>query len=269
MTATVPTGESMNEVMNKPLDALPWDLPVTASDALFLDLDGTLVDLAPTPDAVCVAPGLVRVLEALHRQLDGRLAIVSGRPIAQIDALLAPLTLPAAGVHGMERRAADGVLHHAPLPALAPVRACADALAASHPGVWVEEKYGALALHFRQAPDAGPLCTAALADAIRGTPGLILMEGKMIVEVKVAGIDKGTAIRDFLATAPFAGHRPVFAGDDTTDEAGFALVQDGGGIAIKVGSGPSIAHHRTGSPAALRDALARLLDQLMQRNPHD
>ncbi|HEX8479819.1 MAG TPA: trehalose-phosphatase [Telluria sp.] len=259
----------MTEVMNKPPDPLPCDLPVTAGDALFLDLDGTLVDLAPTPDAVCVAPGLVQVLEALHRQLDGRMAIVSGRPLAQIDALLAPLILPAAGVHGMQRRAAGGELHYAPLPALAPARACADALAASYPGVWVEEKYGALAVHFRQAPEAGTLCKAALADAIVGTPGLILMEGKMIVEVKVAGVDKGTAIRDFLATPPFAGHRPVFAGDDTTDEAGFALVQDSGGIAIKVGPGPSIAHHRIASPSALRDALARLLDQLMQRNSHD
>jgi trehalose 6-phosphate phosphatase len=255
--------------MNDLPEPLPWDVPVTAGDALFLDLDGTLVDLAPTPDAVCVAPGLVGVLAALHRQLGGRLAIVSGRPIAQIDALLAPLTLPAAGVHGMQRRAADGALHYAPLPALALARACADALAARHPGVWVEEKYGALAVHFRQVPEVGPLCKAALAEAIRSTPGLILMEGKMIVEVKVAGVDKGTAIRDFLASPPFAGHRPVFAGDDTTDEAGFALVQDSGGVAIKVGPGPSIAHQRIGSPSVLRDALARLLDQLTQRNLHD
>ncbi len=243
-------------------------LPITLDDAVFLDLDGTLIDLADTPDAVCVAPGLVAVLQDLGRRLGGRLAIVSGRPIGQIDALLAPLVLPAAGVHGMQRRGADGVLHSAPLPALAAARACAEALAESHPGVWVEEKYGALAVHFRQVPDAGPLCKAALAEVVSATPELLLMEGKMIVEVKVAGIDKGTAIRDFLATTPFAGHRSVFIGDDTTDEAGFALVQGSGGIAIKVGAGASIAQHRIGSPMQLRAALAQLPDQFT-RSSHD
>jgi len=245
------------------------DLPISLDDALFLDLDGTLIDLAPTPDAVCVAPGLIDVLQGLRQQLDGRLAVVSGRPLEQIDALLAPLVLPAAGVHGMQRRGADGVLSNAPLPGLSEARACADALAAAYPGVWVEEKYGALAVHYRQAPDAGPLCKAALADVIRATPELLLMEGKMIVEVKVAGVDKGTAIRDFLASIPFAGHRPVFIGDDTTDEAGFAIVQAGGGIAIKVGTGPTVARHRIASPPALRAALAQLLDHLIQRSSHD
>jgi trehalose 6-phosphate phosphatase len=241
-------------------------LPLALDDALFLDLDGTLIDLADRPAAVRVAPGLVDVLRALSRQLGGRLAIVSGRPLEQIDALLAPLVLPAAGVHGMQRRGADGVLHSAPVPSLAAARACADVLAAAYVGVWVEEKYGALAVHFRQAPEAGPLCTAALAEIVSATPDLLLMEGKMIVEVKVAGVDKGTAIRDFLATAPFAGHRPVFIGDDTTDEAGFAIVQADGGIAIKVGTGPSVAQNRIGSPEALRAALAQLPDQFTQRS---
>lgn len=252
--------------MNNLSDTPRWELLIEPGDALFLDLDGTLVDLAATPDAVSVAPDLVSVLQALHQQLGGRLAIVSGRPIEQIDALLAPLTLPAAGVHGMQRRDADGVLYNAPLPALAAARACADALAASHPGVWVEAKYGALAVHFRQVPEAGPLCKAALEEVVRDTPALILLEGKMIVEVKVAGIDKGTAIGEFLKTAPFAGHRPVFVGDDTTDEAGFRRVQENGGIAIKVGAGQSVAQHRIGSPPELREALAQLLDQLMQRS---
>ena len=260
---------SHKEAMKNLPDMPHWELLIAPGDALFLDLDGTLVDLAATPDAVCVAPGLVDVLHDLYQQLGGRLAIVSGRPLAQIDALLAPLTLPAAGVHGMQRRAADGVLHDAPLPDLAAVRACAHALAATHRGVWVEEKYGALAVHFRQAPAAGPLCKAALEEAICGAPALMLMEGKMIVEVKVAGVDKGTAIRDFMAAGPFAGHRPVFVGDDTTDEAGFARVQGSGGIAIKVGLGPSIAHHRIGSPPELRDTLAQLLEQLIQRSSHD
>lgn len=244
-------------IFDAPHDALA----VGPGDALFLDLDGTLIDLAATPDAVAVEPGLVTVLAALARQFGGRLAVVSGRPLEQIDALLAPLTLAAAGVHGMQRRALDGTRHDAPLPDLDAVQACAEQLAARHPGVWVEAKYGAVALHFRQAPEAGPLCRAALAQVVQNRPDLLLMEGKMIVEVKVAGIDKGTAIAAFLAAAPFAGHRPVFAGDDTTDEAGFALVQARGGIAIKVGAGPSLAQHRIGSPFALRAMLTRLLDQ--------
>lgn len=248
--------------MNNLPEGPHWELLIAPGDALFLDLDGTLVDLAATPGAVRVAPDLVRVLGALQLRLDGRLAIVSGRPIEEIDALLAPLVLPAAGVHGMQRRGADGVLNCAPLPALAAAHACADALAARHPGVWVEAKYGALAVHFRQAPAAGPLCRAALEQVVRKTPQLLLMEGKMIVEVKSAGVDKGTAIRDFMAAPPFAGHRPVFVGDDTTDEAGFALVQGGGGIAIKVGAGSSVARHRIGSPPELRGALAQLLDHL-------
>ncbi|MEO7578676.1 MAG: trehalose-phosphatase [Massilia sp.] len=231
------------------------DFLLAEDDALFLDLDGTLLDLAPTPDAVSVAPGLVAVLGALRDRLGGRLAIVSGRPLAQIDAVLAPLRLAAAGVHGLQRRGADGVLWQATAPDLAPLRARAFDLCAFHPLLWVEEKYGALALHYRQAPDLGPLCLAALEEAARACDGLQVLAGKMIVEVKLAGVDKGTAIRDFLTEAPFAGHRPVFAGDDTTDEAGFAWVQGAGGVAIKVGEGASAARHRIASAPALRAAL--------------
>ena len=230
--------------------------------ALFLDFDGTLVDLAARPDEVAVAPGLVATLGELHRRLGGSLAIVSGRPLAQIDAMLAPLVLPAAGVHGMERRGADGVLRAAPAPALDVVRAQALELAARHPGLWLEEKYGALALHYRQAPLLARLCKSTMAEAIRDCPGLLMLEGKMIVEVKAAGITKGTAVRDFLGEAPFAGRRALFAGDDTTDEAGFAYVQEIGGLGLKVGPGPSVARHRIGSAAALRAALAHVADSL-------
>lgn len=232
------------------------DLLYTYQCALFLDFDGTLVDLAARPDEVAVAPGLVEALGTLQRRLGGRVAIVSGRPLAQIDAMLAPLVLPAAGVHGMERRGADGVLKSAPAPSLDGVREQALQLVARHPGLWLEEKYGALALHYRQAPLLARQCKATMAQAVAQCPGLLLMEGKMIVEVKPAGVGKGTAIRDFLAEAPFAGHRALFAGDDTTDEAGFAYVQEIGGLGLKVGPGPSVARHRIGSAAALRAALA-------------
>ena len=232
---------------------------IAAADcALFLDFDGTLVDLAARPDRVVVPPELKIALATLQKRLGGRLAVISGRPVAELDALLAPLVLPAAGVHGMEWRGADGVMHRLPPPPLDRVRAVASDLAARHPGLWVEEKHGALALHYRQAPALETLCRATLREAVGSQPGLLLMEGKMIVEIKATGVDKGTAIRDFLAEPPFAGHRPLFAGDDTTDEAGFAYVQDIGGSGLKIGAGPSLARHRLPSAAALRAVLMRL-----------
>jgi trehalose 6-phosphate phosphatase len=223
--------------------------------ALFLDFDGTLVDLAATPDEVVVAPELVDALRVIRDRLDGRLAIVSGRPIAQIDAMLATLTLPVAGVHGMERRAADGMLHYAPIPSYSAVQACALHLATLHPRLRVEQKRGALALHYRQAPELERLCKSEMLSAIRDCPGMLLLHGKMVIEAKPAGASKGTAIHDFLAEAPFIGRRPVFAGDDATDEAGFTYVQEAGGLALKIGAGPSAARHRIATPQALRAEL--------------
>lgn len=245
---------------------MPLHLLSSLDYALFLDFDGTLVDLAPTPDEVAVAPELIQTLTALHRWLGGRLAIVSGRPIAQIDAMFWPLRLPAAGVHGMERRSADGTMHYAPAPSLAAVAAAALDLASRYPALLVENKYGALALHYRQAPELGALCKSTLAQAVRQAAGLTLMEGKMVVEVKAATVDKGSAIAAFLAEAPFAGHMPLFAGDDTTDEAGFAMVQRAGGAGVKVGQGQSIAHHWISSPDALRMALAQVVDLATKEN---
>lgn len=239
-------------------DRAALDLLAARDCALFLDFDGTLVDIAPLPSQVIVPPALLAALGALQRRLGGRLAVISGRPIAELDSLLAPLVLPAAGVHGMERRGADGVLRRLPPPDFAGVRAQALALAARHPGLWVEEKHGALALHCRQAPALYDLCSTQLGAAVREGAGLILMEGKMIVEVKAAGVSKGTAICDFLAEAPFQGHRPLFVGDDTTDEAGFDYVQRIGGIGLKVGPGPSVARCRIASAEALRAALAQV-----------
>ncbi len=233
------------------------DLLATPDCALFLDFDGTLVDIAPRPDLVVVTPELLSSLAALQARLDGRLAIVSGRPVAELDRLLAPLVLPAAGVHGMERRGVDGVLRQLPAPDFTAVRSQAHALAARHPGLWVEEKHGALALHYRQAPELQALCVETMADAVRSSLGLLLMEGKMIVEIKAAGVSKGTAVRDFLADAPFLGHRALFIGDDTTDEAGFDHVERVGGIGLKVGPGPTVASCRIASSQAVRDALAQ------------
>ncbi|QOY95093.1 trehalose-phosphatase [Massilia sp. UMI-21] len=253
----------MSDTERKPTGRGPTDdaalaLLAAHEGALFLDFDGTLVDIAPLPSQVIVPPALLAALGVLQLRLGGRLAVISGRPIAELDSLLAPLVLPAAGVHGMERRGADGVLRRLPPPDFTRVRAQAQELAARHPGLWVEEKHGALALHCRQAPDLYDLCSAQLGAAVQEGAGLVLMEGKMIIEVKAAGVSKGTAIRDFLDEAPFRGHRPLFVGDDTTDEAGFDYVQSTDGIGLKVGPGPSAARCRIASAEALRTALAQV-----------
>lgn len=244
----------------------PFNLLGWLDYSLFVDFDGTLVELAERPEQVLVTAQLMATLVRLQQLLGGRLAVISGRPIAQIDAMLFPLALPVAGVHGLERRGADGIARQALIPDMAVVQAAAHALAAAQPGLWVEQKYGALAVHYRQVPELGPLVDAVMFEAVNRCPGTILLKGKMVAEVKPAGIDKGTAIRDFMAEAPFAGHLAVFAGDDMTDEAGFAMVQQAGGAGIKVGPGPSIAQFRIDSPGALYMALDQVVHTLSRRN---
>lgn len=227
----------------------------TPGSAVFFDFDGTLVDLAPTPDGVRLEAGVVDALLLLARWHGGALALVSGRPVAQIDAMLAPLILPVAGVHGVERRGADGTRHVAATPDVSLVLAHARALAAMYPGLLVEHKRGAVALHYRLAPELEQLCLQEMTVAVQACPGLLLLHGKMVLEAKPAATDKGGAIAAFMAEAPFKGRRPVFAGDDTTDEAGFAYVQQIGGQGVKVGSGPSAASLRLASPDVLRTVL--------------
>jgi trehalose 6-phosphate phosphatase len=242
----------------------PFSLRDWADCSLFLDFDGTLVELADTPEAVVVAPGLVDVLAALQKKLEGRLAIVTGRPIEQIDALLAPLKLAVAGVHGAERRGADGSLHYAPAPSMLAMQLCAQALVAEHPELRLEEKRGALALHYRQAPQLEALVRQQMNKALEQCPGMVLLHGKMVLEVKPAGSTKGTALHDFMEEAPFIGHRPVFAGDDTTDEAGIAYAQQCGGMGLKIGAGPSVALQRLATPQALRAELTQAATSLTE-----
>lgn len=227
------------------------------SCALFLDFDGTLVDIAPQPEDVHVPGGLLDSLRTLHEALGGAVALVSGRPIEQVDDFLRPLVLPAAGVHGAERRGADGVVHRVPTPDMNEVLEAAESLALSDPRLRVEPKNGSVALHFRQAPEREAECVEAMRAAVDRTPGLTLLRGKMVVEAKPGGASKGRAIEAFLEEAPFQGRRPVFVGDDVTDEAGFAAVQAREGLGVKVGEGSSAAMGRIESPAAFREQLAR------------
>lgn len=225
------------------------------SNALFLDFDGTLIDLAPQPEAIVVPAGLVSTLRILSDYLDGALALISGRPIEQIDRFLQPLHLPVAGVHGAERRSGGGDVTLLATHPLQRVEQAAAALVARHPGLRMERKRGSLALHYRLAPELEPLCLQAMEEAVAASAGLTLLRGKMVVEAKPHCATKGRAIEAFLQEAPFAGRTPVFVGDDFTDETGFATVQRLHGVGIKVGEGATVARHRLDSPASLREQL--------------
>lgn len=236
---------------------------LSPSCALFLDFDGTLVDIAPEPGAVVVPSTLVPTLAALQRYLGGAVAVVSGRPIREIDGFLAPLQLPVAGVHGAERRNAEGELDQLPPHPLQEVKAAAQALAAVHPGLRVEHKSNSIALHYRLAPELEALCIQAMEEAVDRSPGLALLRGKMVVEAKPCGVTKGAAIEAFLREPPFAGRTPVFVGDDVTDEAGFSAVQRLGGLGIKVGEGDTVAWQRLPDPPALRQEFERAVARKM------
>jgi trehalose 6-phosphate phosphatase len=236
---------------------------IHSQHALFLDFDGTLADIAPHPSAVYVHSDMVPMLRNLHHVLGGALAIVSGRPIAEIDIFLAPLKLPAAGEHGTQLRNSAGDLFELDSRSLAPVLGpllnAAQHLASQHPALLLEQKTAGFALHYRMAPALYNLCWQTLAPLAQHQPNLVLMRGKYVIEVVPSMVDKGTAIQHFVQHAPFANRTPIFIGDDSTDEAGFAAVQDLGGQGIKVGAGPSAALHRCPNPSALRAWLAQAL----------
>jgi len=223
--------------------------------ALFLDIDGTLLTHAETPDAVYVDDALRALLERLQAQNGGALALVSGRAIADVDALFEPLVLPVAGQHGVEWRDAAGNVHHLPFPEehLRQVAQRFAAFKARHPGIVFEDKGHNLALHYRLAPqlerEVRTLVEHAVADL---GENFELQAGKMVYELKPGGHDKGTAIEAFLSTAPFEQRTPVFIGDDLTDEYGFATVQRLGGHAVKVGEGESVAEWRLADVEAVR-----------------
>lgn len=228
---------------------------LTNSTALFLDFDGTLVDIAEQPQEVQVPAGLVQTLVLLKRYLDGAVAVVSGRPIGQIDDFLRPLQIAAAGVHGTERRGADGTMTLLSTHPLDAVEQAARQLSNQHAGLLVEGKRGSVALHFRQAPELEALCVETMEAAVQASPGVTMLRGKMVVEAKPGGASKGGAIEEFMREPPFAGRTPLFVGDDVTDEAGFSSVQGMGGVGVKVGEGPSVASHRIATPELFRRQL--------------
>lgn len=248
------------------MQTLPTPPQLTPDVALFLDFDGTLVALAETPEAIEVPPALVALLGDLHHLLGGAVAVVSGRQIDVLDRFLAPLRLPAAGEHGVQRRNAEGQMREVQPPDLSSVLDAANALASVHEGLLVERKHGAIALHYRLSPGLETVCREVMSRVIEGQPQLELLHGKFVFEVKPSSVNKGLAIEAFMQEAPFRGRKPVFAGDDTTDESGFLVVQPMGGTGIKVGSGPTHALHRLDSTRTVYEWLVATRDLLAQQS---
>jgi trehalose 6-phosphate phosphatase len=224
---------------------------------LFLDIDGTLVEFTNTPSETRADPDIKVLIAALAARLRGAVALVSGREIRTIDALFAPLKLPASGLHGGERRDAAGVMH---LNAVAEddlhdARAALNQLARAHPGVLIEDKGRNVAVHFRLAPQSEAkvrAAVAAIAAPLRDR--YQLQDGIMMLELKPKGCSKGSAVQAFMRESPFRGRRPVFIGDDLTDMDGFAAVEADGGLSIGVGARVT-AQYNLDNVAAVRGYL--------------
>ena len=205
---------------------------------LFLDVDGTLIELTDSPMDTYAEPELKALLAQVSERLGGAVALVSGRSIKYLDALFDPLRLPAAGLHGVERRKASGVMHGASFvdAQLNQARTAVNALVNAHPGTSVEDKGRTIAVHYRMAPQLEALVRQSLTDIAKPLgSNYHIQEGNMVLEIKPRGFTKASAIKAFMMEAPFSGRKPVFLGDDLTDQDGFRMVEDQGGISIAVG----------------------------------
>jgi trehalose 6-phosphate phosphatase len=213
-----------------PPPALDW--------CLFLDVDGTLLELTDTPSQTEADAEVKSLLREVAERLGGAVALVSGRRIDTLDALFAPLKLPAAGLHGVERRKADGTVQGASFvdSQLDGARAALKVVVDSHPGTLLEDKDRTLAVHFRMAPQYEQIAREAIIDIAKSLgSNYHIQGGKMLFEIKPRGFSKATAIQAFMKESPFNGRRPVFAGDDLTDQDGFAMVETYGGLSVGVG----------------------------------
>ena len=246
----------------RPDRELPVPPLLTRDHALMLDVDGCLLDLAPTPSEVSVPSWLPGLLRDLGDQLDQAVAVISGRSLDVVDILLAPWRAAGAGVHGAElRRPGTDRIQFAPRSAAAIV-ARLRAHFIDIPDVIVEDKGAAVAVHFARCPGREAECEAALLDAMRLASGMRMQKGHHVREAVPADSDKGTALRVLMQHAPFAGRLPVFAGDDRTDEAAFAEVNARDGISVKVGPGPTAARYRLGTPSQVLLWLQASLDSM-------
>lgn len=221
--------------------------------AIFLDFDGTLVELAERPELVQVTDDTRTLLSALNTHFSGAVAIITGRDITIIDNFLSPLKLPVAGVHGLIRRDVNGEMHK-PLFDTVPLDAVAESLhdlMQEEPDLFLERKQGAIVLHYRQRPDLEDRCKTIMTRIAEANPSITLRMGKMVIEAVAFPTDKGRAIESFLGEPPYIGRTPVFAGDDVTDEDGFLVVNRRNGVSIKVGEGQTSASCRVADRTAL------------------
>jgi trehalose 6-phosphate phosphatase len=231
--------------------------------AIFTDFDGTLVEIAATPDDVEVPGTLAQQLERAARELDSAFAVLTGREIADIDRFLAPLHLPIAGAHGTQRRRADGVVEAVDPAAVIGAEEIAQAvspLVMANPALLLETKEGAVALHYRQAPELETAVRIAMEEAVHSVPDFTLVEGKMVIEARPRAASKGEALRAFMREEPFIGRTPIFIGDDTTDEDAFIAAQELGGVGIKLGEGETAARMRIANVASVHALIQGLGD---------
>jgi trehalose 6-phosphate phosphatase len=232
--------------------------------AILLDIDGTLLDLAPTPREVWVPPGLAKTLSRLLARTSGALALVSGRSLNDIDLIFAPEQFPAVGGHGAEMRIStdsEAVATHAP-PMDKELKLRLAAIARLSPGILLEDKGYSLALHYRLAPHAEKAIYAAVSLIRADLPNapIEVLPGKCVCEIKHSGFTKATGVLELMAHEPFRGRRPIFIGDDVTDETVFAIMPDLGGLAFSVGRRAKGVAGHFDEPRDVRDWLAHLLD---------
>jgi trehalose 6-phosphate phosphatase len=248
-------------------DAVPVPralVPHLSECAVLLDIDGTLLDLMPTPREVWVPPGLAKTLRRLHERTGGALAMVSGRSLNDIDLIFAPDQFPAVGGHGAEMRIrgdSDAVATHAP-PMDKELKRRLAAIAKLSPGILLEDKGYSLALHYRLAPHAEKAIYAAVSLIRADLPNapIEVLPGKCVCEIKHAGFTKATGVRELMTHEPFRGRRPFFIGDDVTDESVFAIMPDMDGLAFSVGRRAKGVAGHFDTPSDVRQFLAHLLD---------
>jgi len=249
------------------LDSVPVPsslVPHLSQTAVLLDIDGTLLDLMPTPREVWVPPGLAKTLNRLHKRTGGALALVSGRSLNDIDLIFAPDQFPAVGGHGAEMRLeadAEAVAAHAP-PLDKELKRRLAAIARLSPGILLEDKGYSLALHYRLAPHAEKAIYEAVSLIRADLPDapIEVLPGKAVCEIKHSGFTKASGVRELMTHPPFKGRKPFFIGDDVTDETVFAIMPDLDGIAFSVGRRAKGVAGHFDAPSDVREFLAHLLD---------
>ena len=264
--AELPVAEDLVPEQDEAPEAVPVPhllAPYLNETAILLDIDGTLLDLVPTPREVWVPPGLSKTLNGLLARTSGALALVSGRSLNDIDLIFAPAEFPAVGGHGAEMRVtADAVATHAP-PMDKELKRRLAAIAKLSPGILLEDKGYSLALHYRLAPNAEKAIYEAVSLIRAELPNapIEVLPGKSVCEIKHPGFTKASGVRELMTHEPFKGRRPLFIGDDVTDESVFAIMPDLNGLAFSVGRRAKGVAGHFDEPSDVREFLARLLHE--------